>query len=167
MKDAIAFLTEDHAVIHIWLDEFDHVDDDDKIELVQRACRALLLHAEIEEEILYPAAHKLFDDKRPVDRALAEHGAIRALVDQLQKMTPADARYDELVHALRDRVDAHVESEERHLLPRLDAMGMDMADLGKQLERRRDELSDLAGAPRERIPPPQPGAGVGPRQRPD
>ncbi|HEV8314678.1 MAG TPA: hemerythrin domain-containing protein, partial [Burkholderiaceae bacterium] len=69
----IAMLKEDHAQLKSAFDEFAklHKQHDEKAcaELARRACEALRAHAELEEQLFYPAARELLDDEDMMEEA--------------------------------------------------------------------------------------------------
>ena len=59
-NSAIALLMEDHARVRALFAEFKKIKDNasaqtQKTELVRQVCQELLVHAQVEEEIFYPA----------------------------------------------------------------------------------------------------------------
>ena len=65
-KDAIKLLTEDHAKVKKLFREYEKLskkeDEDGKEELAQQICKELTIHAQLEEEIFYPAARQAIKD---------------------------------------------------------------------------------------------------------
>ncbi|HEY1961822.1 MAG TPA: hemerythrin domain-containing protein, partial [Rhizomicrobium sp.] len=58
-KDAIALLKADHKEVKTMVEQFNSSRSDSKKgQLAQQICAALTVHAEIEEEIFYPAARE-------------------------------------------------------------------------------------------------------------
>ncbi len=49
-------------------------------------CQALTVHAQIEEEIFYPAVREALDDAALIDEALEEHAEAKALIAEIQGM---------------------------------------------------------------------------------
>ena len=112
--------------------------------LVNTVCLALEIHAQIEEEIFYPALRSL--DPQVVEKSVPEHQEMRRLIALLRAMDPAgpeeyDATFMELMRAVLH----HVADEETTLLPDAERRLADrLGELGAQMSRRRVEL----GAPR-------------------
>jgi hemerythrin superfamily protein len=81
--DAIEILKNDHRQVEKMFKEFDQLqrsdsDDESKREVVERACAALTVHAQIEEEIFYPAVRgSLRDALLGAGRARHSQGAHR------------------------------------------------------------------------------------------
>lgn len=164
-SDAIELLTNDHEQVKAMFEEYEDLAGDDsrgdeKLTLVQQICGELTVHAEIEEEILYPAARSALDDDDLVDEAIVEHGGIKDLIGELQAMEPLDDKYDAKVKVLQEYVEHHVKEEEDELFPKLKkASDFDQDDIGAQLADRKAELMAMARAgARPPADQPRPGA---------
>src|SRR5690606_32390941 len=74
-QDALHILMEDHKKVRDMFDEFvkmhkkGNVDEEEKQLLVETACAELTIHAQVEEEIFYPAARDAIDDMDLLDEA--------------------------------------------------------------------------------------------------
>ena len=109
---------------------------------MRRICLELTVHAEIEEEIFYPAARRVVKDSELMDEALVEHGTVKAVVEQLSDMGPGDAMYDANVIVLAEYVKHHVSEEEQTMFPLIRKTRLDLAALGERLKERKDELAE-------------------------
>src|SRR5579872_3564447 len=76
-KDAIKLLSNDHDEVEKLFKQFQKMKSDGarKNEIVRQICTALTVHAEIEEEIFYPAVREAISEKDEVmmDEAAIEH----------------------------------------------------------------------------------------------
>ncbi|RJF96359.1 hemerythrin domain-containing protein [Noviherbaspirillum saxi] len=109
--------------------------------LVSTVCLALEIHAQLEEEIFYPAMRDLADDTSLVGKSLPEHNEIRRLIGQLHTMQPADPTYDQTFMELMRNVLHHVADEETTLLPDAERLLTDrLGELGMQMTKRRMQL---------------------------
>jgi hypothetical protein len=109
--------------------------------LVDQACVALEIHAQLEEEIFYPAMRAVADTEF-VRKSVPEHDEMRRLIAQLRKLEPADAGYDESFYQLMNTVMHHVADEETLLLPAAERVLADqLGELGAQMTRRRLQLA--------------------------
>ena len=112
-----------------------------KSALVRNACLAIEVHAQLEEEIFYPALRSAAGNDPVLDRSGPEHNEMRNLIERLRQMSPEDADYDRTFHALMRTVIHHVADEESVLLPEAErTMGDRLGELGAQMTRRRMEL---------------------------
>ncbi len=109
--------------------------------IMTNACLALEVHAQLEEEIFYPALRNVLSDSEILDKILPEHDEMRELIRVLRSKEVEAADYDEMVHSLMRAVLHHVADEESMLLPRAERLlGDQLAELGMQMARRRMEL---------------------------
>jgi len=107
-----------------------------KRSLVANLCLALEVHAQMEEEIFYPAMASV--DQALIGRFIAEHDRMRSLIGELRAADPAEPQYDERVMALMREVLHHVADEETMLLPQAErVLGERLGELGARLMKRR------------------------------
>jgi hypothetical protein len=146
--DALDLLTDYHDELRELFEDYESLIDQDapehdRQEAAAEICAALELHAQLEDEILYPAAREALDDPRLVDEASIEHATARSLMGEIEAMSAADALFDARVTVLGRHVMLHMDEEEEALLPQLADAGLDLDELGRQLALRRQELEDL------------------------
>lgn len=142
-KDAIALLKADHKEVDAMFKAFDKTEDDaEKQELANDICKALTVHAQIEEEIFYPAAYDAFDEEGDdlVDEAQVEHASAKALIAEISAMKVGEPLFDAKVKVLGEYIRHHVEEEETEMFPECRDSEMDLKALGEQLRVRKEEL---------------------------
>ena len=140
-KDAIALLKADHeAVGHLFVEYEKTRSVQNKKALVAQICTALSVHAQIEEEIFYPAVKAALKDKLLVPEATVEHAGVKDLIAQLQGIDPDGEMYDAKVKVLSEYVKHHVKEEQNEMFPKAKASSLDMAELGAQMAMRKDAL---------------------------
>jgi hemerythrin superfamily protein len=109
--------------------------------LVNTACVALEIHAQLEEEIFYPAVRRVVTDPVVIDKSVPEHAEMKRLIAKLRGMEPTDADYDRTFMELMRDVMHHVADEETVLLPAAERMLADeIEELGAQMTKRRLQL---------------------------
>jgi hemerythrin superfamily protein len=144
-KNALELLDADHIAVKHLLVEYARLafaapqaSVSDRRELAIRICQELTVHAQIEEEVFYPAVRKAVPDAIPLlDEAQAEHQQVKELVAQIQGMDKAGPRMDDLVAKLASLVEHHVKEERDELFPKTrSGKALDLADLGAQLRER-------------------------------
>jgi len=143
--DAIAMLKDDHMKVAQLFKDFEKLDDvdgddDAKGSIAEQICTELKVHAQIEEEIFYPAAREAIDEEDLVDEAEAEHADAKELIAQLESMEPDDDDFDKKVKLLNEAIDHHVKEEEGELFPKVIEAQVDTKDLGRQMMQRKEEL---------------------------
>jgi hemerythrin superfamily protein len=144
-NDALALLKQDHEKVAQLFKQAEK-DEDIQEEIFSEIKSALTVHATIEEEIFYPAVKKAKSEqtKDEVLEALAEHKQIKALLAELSNMSGDDDSFGPKLKVLKEDVEHHVEEEQDDMFP--DAkkyLGEKrLAELGLQLEKRKQELMD-------------------------
>jgi hemerythrin superfamily protein len=109
--------------------------------LVNTICAGLEIHAQLEEEIFYPAMREVAGDAGVVGKSVPEHDEMRRLIARLREMEPDDAGYDATVMELMRDVLHHVADEETILLPDAERVLADrLEELGSAMTKRRLEL---------------------------
>jgi hemerythrin superfamily protein len=144
-QDAVSLLSSDHAEVKQMFEEYrqlveDGAGDDRRGELAGQICSALTVHAEIEEDIYYPALRERLEDDLALDQAEVEHAIARDLVEQIESMEPDDALFDARVLVLAEYVEHHVQEEETEIFPQVEKSGIDLDELGAELAERKHEL---------------------------
>jgi iron-sulfur cluster repair protein YtfE (RIC family) len=154
-KDACELLDADHiAVKHLFVEyarqavALSRETATERAAIAQRICEELTVHAQIEEEIFYPAVRKAAPDAAELlDEAEKEHAEVKAMVAQIQAMDTADATMDELVAKLAAAVEHHVKEERDELFPKAKAARkLDLMALGGELKERQQALQASAPA---------------------
>lgn len=150
--DAILILTEDHKKVKRMFTDFEKLmesEDDNEEEkgaLVEEICHELTIHTLIEEEIFYPAVRAAIDDDDLMNEADVEHAGARDLIAQLEEMEPGDDYYDAKVTVLGENIDHHVKEEHDDMFPKAKKAKLDLAALGAQMLKRKQELQASGGA---------------------
>jgi iron-sulfur cluster repair protein YtfE (RIC family) len=109
--------------------------------IVDVLCLALEVHAQLEEEIFYPALREVAAGNPAVEKARPEHDEMRSMIARLRGMTPDDPAYDETVQQLMRGVIHHVADEEAVLLPLAERqLSARLGELGAQMTKRRMAL---------------------------
>lgn len=109
--------------------------------LVTNACLALDVHAQLEEELFYPALREAHADEAVLAQSEPDHEAIRRMTTSLRALSPDDPAYDETFYALMRAVIHHVADEEAVLLPEAERMlPTRLTELGARMARRRMQL---------------------------
>jgi hemerythrin superfamily protein len=148
-REAIALLKADHHEVKVLFAEFEVAGDDERDVIAARICTALTIHAQIEEEILYPSARESlgYKDAALLDEALVEHGTAKDLIAKIETAGSADPQFEAWVSVLGEYVKHHVGEEEGELFPRLRKSKMDLVAIGAELSARKAELMRDAGSP--------------------
>lgn len=109
--------------------------------LVANACLALEIHAQLEEEIFYPALFAAGTPEDALDSSITEHDEIRSCIQRLRELSPRSADYDGAFYDLIRKALHHVADEETSLLPLAEVkLKEQLRELGWQMTVRRFEL---------------------------
>ncbi len=109
--------------------------------LADNVCLAIEIHAQLEEEIFYPALRVVADNEM-LRKSAPEHDEMRGLISRLRAMPVSDPAFDHTFFELMRHVMHHVADEETQLLPAAERLIPDqLQDLGAQMNKRRLELA--------------------------
>jgi hemerythrin superfamily protein len=116
---------------------------DTKAAVVRAVCMALEIHAQLEEEIFYPALREVDGGNEVLNKAKPEHDEMKRLIAQLREMDGDESAMAGVFHELMRDVMHHVADEESVLLPAAERLfsSEKLAELGAQMTQRRLQLS--------------------------
>lgn len=110
--------------------------------LVNTACIALEIHAQLEEEIFYPAMRVVCTDKSVLEKSVPEHNEMRRLIALLRSMDANNPAFDRTFMDLMRDVLHHVADEETTLLPEAERLlAPRLSELGAEMTKRRLQLT--------------------------
>jgi hemerythrin-like domain-containing protein len=144
--DALSLLRADHQAAQEMFQDYaalcadEEQDSTAKQDLADRICAELSVHAQIEEEIFYPALRQFLEEEVLLDEAEVEHASTRELIAQLQEMEVGDDLFDAKVTVLGEYINHHIDEEQGELFIEAKSAKVDLQDLGQQLRARRREL---------------------------
>ena len=142
-KDAVALLKADHREAEELFQNIEKASGDGaKQKIALKVCKALTVHAMIEEEIFYPACEGKIDEA-DLKEAYVEHDGAKVLIAEIEKGGPDDEYYDAKVKVLSEQIEHHIKEEEARLdgiFAQAKKAGLDMDALGEQLAARKAEL---------------------------
>jgi hemerythrin superfamily protein len=97
-EDAVDLLDADHKAVKKLFIRYaalcdDGADVQEKRMVAERICQDLTIHAQIEEEIFYPAVREIIGDDSMMDKALEEHAEAKEAIAQIQEMDSTDQGY--------------------------------------------------------------------------
>jgi hemerythrin superfamily protein len=140
-KDAIQLLKADHREVEKLFGQFDKAKGDERrMRLCHKICMEFLVHAQIEEEIFYPACRDAMKEDDLVNEAVVEHQAAKDLISEIKGMDPADEMFAARMQVLEEQIEHHVKEEESELFPKAKKTDLDMKALGERLAARKKEL---------------------------
>jgi len=148
--DALKLLQAQHEDVKTMFERYDSlVEDeapaDERQQLAKNICAALTIHAQIEEEVFYPAAREALDEEDLLDEALVEHDSAKRLIAEIEAMKADDPMFDAKVKVLGEYIDHHVQEEEHEMFPKARKSEMDLQALGEQMKQRTMALVEEMG----------------------
>ena len=142
--NALSLLESDHREVEGYFEQYKGAKSgDDKKQIAGKICAALRIHAQIEEELFYPAARKATKDADLLDEATVEHAGAKILIAEIEAMQPGMPLYDAKVTVLREQIQHHVKEEEGELFPKVRETRLDLKALGARMTERKAELMAL------------------------
>jgi hemerythrin superfamily protein len=145
-SDAIALLRADHKTVQDLFQQFEKTRSDDrKRALAEQICTELTIHAQIEEEIFYPAARGAIREEDLLDEAEVEHQSAKDLIAQIESGSPDDELWEAKVKVLGEYINHHVKEEQNEMFPQVKKTKLDLKALGEQLQARKMELQGESG----------------------
>ena len=156
-KDALKLLAEDHRKVEGLFEQFEKASGKSRKEKIAREiCTELKVHAQIEEEIFYPALRgKIKDDD--LDEAYVEHDGAKVLINDIEAGGADEQFFEAKVKVLQEQIEHHVKEEEKqhgNIFQQARAAEVDLEALGEQLVARKAEL--MAQAEGGTLPPADP-----------
>ena len=143
VQEATALLRADHAEVQKLFDQFEKTRSDSKKgDLASEICKQLTVHAQIEEEIFYPAAREALkaSDADMLDEAEVEHASAKQLIAEIESMKPGEDKFDAKVTVLGEYIRHHVKEEQNEMFPKIKKTSLDLKAVGAQLATRKAEL---------------------------
>ena len=153
-KDACDLLDADHKAVKKMFKEYDELTSSrarsalqKKKDLAMQICQELTVHAQVEEEIFYPALRAAMKDTDLLDEAAVEHQTAKDLIAQIQAASDPDEMFDAKVKVLGEYIDHHVKEERGEIFPKARAARkLDLVAMRDELEARKEELMSEMGA---------------------
>jgi hemerythrin superfamily protein len=148
--DACSLLDTDHRNVKKMFKEYEELThsraanaQQKKRELANQICTELTIHAQIEEEIFYPAVREAISETDLLDEAEVEHGSAKELIAQIESATDVDEKFDAKVIVLGEYIDHHVKEERNEIFVKARAAkGLDLVAMREQLATRKEELME-------------------------
>jgi hemerythrin superfamily protein len=140
-QEALTLLRADHKHVSELFEQYEAARTSaQKKKLVHEICTELDVHAQIEEEIFYPAVKAALKDKELVPEATVEHASLKDLIAQIKDVEPDGEMYDAKVKVLSEYVKHHVKEEQNEMFPKVKDTDLDLSELGEQMKQRKEEL---------------------------
>ncbi|MCG2593952.1 hemerythrin domain-containing protein [Ramlibacter sp. XY19] len=147
-KDACDLLDADHRNVKKMFKQYEELmgsrsrtASQKKLDLAQQICQELTVHAQVEEEIFYPALRAALKDTDMLAEAEVEHQTAKDLIAQIEGMGEADEMFDAKVTVLGEYIDHHVKEERNEIFPKARASRkLDLVAMRDEIAARKEEL---------------------------
>jgi hemerythrin-like domain-containing protein len=135
--DVIQLLRDDHKLVRSLFARYAKASNGEKPQIAHRIIRELMIHAAIEERVVYPAFRAAFKDPHMIYEAVEEHRLVHVLLEKLNRFRPGpgSATFDARFNVLRDLVKHHVDEEESRIFPKAEAHTLDWGALFEKAQR--------------------------------
>jgi hypothetical protein len=147
-QDGLQLLTADHRKVEGLFAAFEKASGASaKEKLVKQICTELKVHAQIEEEIYYPAIRGKVVEA-DLNEAYVEHDSAKLMINEIEAAEPDESFYDAKVKVLSELIEHHEKEEEKerdNLFQQTRAADIDLVALGDRLAARKQELLAEAG----------------------
>lgn len=143
--DAVALLKADHRTVEDLFEAFENARSAKaKQRIAHQVCMELIVHAQIEEEIFYPAVKDAVEEDIYTE-AHVEHDGAKVLIAEILAGDPEDEFYDASVKVLSEMIKHHVKEEEQRegMFAQAKQSDIDLVELGEQLADRKADLTRL------------------------
>ncbi|MBE1526873.1 hypothetical protein GGC65_001329 [Sphingopyxis sp. OAS728] len=145
--DATHILAADHRTVEGLFDDFEKASGSDrKAKIAKQICTELKIHAQIEEEVFYPALKGKIDDDL-LKEAWVEHDGAKVLINDIEASGPDDEFFEAKVTVLSEEIKHHVKEEEKqqdNMFQQARAADVDLESLGEAMLSRKEELKAQA-----------------------
>lgn len=143
--DVCQVLHTDHqnvAELFFQYSELEEDENEQKDAIASSIIKELTIHAQVEEELVYPAVRKADSDSEDLmDEADTEHHVVKFLISELAAMSAGDDHFDSKVCVLGELVNHHVQEEEKEIFEILRDSEVDLEALGQKVMKRKEELA--------------------------
>ena len=146
--DACSLLDADHRNVKKMFKEFEPLAESKaksalpkRRQLADQICLELTVHAQIEEEIFYPALRAATKAEDLLDEAEVEHASAKDLIAQIKAGNEGDSKWCAKVIVLGEYIDHHVKEERNEIFVKARAARkLDLVAMRDVLQARKDEL---------------------------
>ena len=144
--DAFSLLKADHQKVAELFEQLESAGGQGKLRVFEQIKTELELHAEIEEQIFYPALEEPEETHELTLEAYQEHAVVKKLLRELGGARTANSDWQAKAKVLQENVEHHVEEEENELFPKAEAA------LGEEEIERLGERLEMAKMRKQRRP---------------
>ena len=136
----LTMLKADHKKVKALFAEYQEATPRKQQDIAQTIIQELEIHAELEEELIYPAIRKGTKDDKLMNEATEEHHLVHVLIAELKELEPSDATFKAKFTVLGELVKHHVKEEEGEMFPLAQKAKIDWEALEAEVTERKEQL---------------------------
>ena len=136
----LTMLKADHKKVKALFAEYNDATSRKQQEIAQTVIEELDIHAELEEELIYPAIRKGTKDDKVMNEANEEHHLVHVLIAELKNLEPSDETFKAKFTVLGELVKHHVKEEEGEMFPEAQKAKIDWEALKAEVMERKEHL---------------------------
>lgn len=136
----LTMLKTDHKKVKALFAEYQEATPRKQQDIAQTVIQDLEIHAELEEELIYPAIRKGTKDDKLMNEATEEHHLVHVLIAELKELEPSDATFKAKFTVLGELVKHHVKEEEGEMFPQAQKAKIDWEALEAEVTERKEQL---------------------------
>ena len=139
-NSVLTMLKADHKKVKALFAEYEEATPRKQQDIAQTTIQELEIHAELEEELIYPAIRKGTKDDTLMNEATEEHHLVHVLIAELKELDPRDATFIAKFTVLGELVKHHVKEEEGEMFPEAQKAKIDWEALKAEVLERKEQL---------------------------
>ena len=139
-NSVLTMLKADHKKVKALFTEYEEATPRKQQDIAQTTIQELEIHAELEEELIYPAIRKGTKDDTLMNEATEEHHLVHVLIAELKELEPSDATFKAKFTVLGELVKHHVKEEEGEMFPKAQKAKIDWEALKAEVMERKEQL---------------------------
>ena len=136
----LTMLKADHKKVKELFAEYEEATSRKQQDIAQTTIQELEIHAELEEELIYPAIRKGTKDDTLMNEATEEHHLVHVLIAELKELESSDATFKAKFTVLGELVKHHVKEEEGEMFPEAQKAKIDWEALKAEVMERKEQL---------------------------
>ena len=139
-NSVLTMLKADHKKVKELFAEYEDATPRKQEDIAQTTIHELEVHAQLEEELIYPAIRKGTKDEKLMNEATEEHHLVHVLIAELKELEPSDATFKAKFTVLGELVKHHVKEEEGEMFPKAQKAKIDWEALKAEVMERKEQL---------------------------
>lgn len=142
--DGIEALEKDHDRIRSLFCELESSTEPQELQdAFEKLGNILTIHAEAEEQVLYPEASTCEGTSELIDKGRHEHDKGDEMVLEIKSIDPEESAFKQKIGELQTFMLAHLDDEEKELFPRVRQCMSDrkLEELGKEIRETKAEVA--------------------------